>query len=98
MAALAPSVDLWLAETLSCTAEARLVRAVLEDAEDAEGPEGPEGPAAAARARKPLWLSFTRGAHTLFYMPVALSSLQSPGRGRTCPRVISRRSLCVQYH
>ena len=54
MAALAPSVDLWLAETLSCTAEARLVRAVLEDAEDAEGPEGPAGPAAAARARKPL--------------------------------------------
>lgn len=43
--ALEEHVDLWLAETLSCVAEAELVRELL-------------GPATNARA-KPLWLSFT---------------------------------------
>lgn len=43
--ALAPTIDIWLAETLSCVAEARLARELL-------------GPAADARV-KPLWLSFT---------------------------------------
>jgi S-methylmethionine-dependent homocysteine/selenocysteine methylase len=43
--ALAPSVDHWLAETLSCVAEARLVRELLGNATDISA--------------KPLWLSFT---------------------------------------
>jgi len=43
--ALSSHVDCWLAETLSCIAEAELVRELL-------------GPASDARA-KPLWLSFT---------------------------------------
>jgi S-methylmethionine-dependent homocysteine/selenocysteine methylase len=43
--ALGPYVDIWLAETLSASAEAELVREMI-------------GPAGAA-GRKPLWLSFT---------------------------------------
>jgi S-methylmethionine-dependent homocysteine/selenocysteine methylase len=43
--ALEPQVDLWLAETLSCVAEAELVRAVIGQASDPRV--------------KPLWLSFT---------------------------------------
>ena len=49
VAQLAPSVDLWLAETLSCTAEARLVREVI----------GARGSGGSAATDKPLWLSFT---------------------------------------
>ena len=44
------SVDLWIAETLSCGAEARLVREVL----DARA-----GAGAGAGAAKPLWISYT---------------------------------------
>ena len=43
--ALAPNVNHWLAETLSCVAEARLVRELLGDAADSR--------------TKPLWLSYT---------------------------------------
>ena len=43
--ALRPCVDIWLAETLSCVAEAELVRAVIGSASDPHV--------------KPLWLSFT---------------------------------------
>jgi S-methylmethionine-dependent homocysteine/selenocysteine methylase len=45
VSALNPWVDIWLAETLSCVAEAELVREVI-------------GPASDPRV-KPLWLSFT---------------------------------------
>ncbi|MGH8254089.1 MAG: homocysteine S-methyltransferase family protein [Steroidobacteraceae bacterium] len=62
---LAPFVDHWLAETLSCTAEARLVRELL-------------GPADAARV-KPLWLSFTLEDEVRGEPPARLRSGETVG-------------------
>jgi len=58
--ALAPSVDHWLAETLSCVAEARLVRELLGNATDI--------------GFKPLWLSFTLEDETRGTPPARLRS------------------------
>ncbi len=63
--ALNPRVDLWLAETLSCVAEAELVRELL-------------GPVADA-SLKPLWLSFTLEDEVRNTAPARLRSGEAVG-------------------
>jgi S-methylmethionine-dependent homocysteine/selenocysteine methylase len=65
ISALEPWVDLWLAETQSCVAEAELVRELL-------------GPAADPRV-KPLWLSFTLEDQARGIAPARLRSGEPVG-------------------